>query len=76
MMQVNFLPSLLAANIATRFLKEDGLLIFTGAYGVFNQPAPDMMSYTLSKNLVHNLANNLSESNSLHKNSRVITILP
>jgi hypothetical protein len=35
MLDVNLMPSLLAAHLATKYLDDNGLVVFTGAASVF-----------------------------------------
>lgn len=35
MLNVNLIPSLLGAHLATKYLNENGLVLFTGAAAVF-----------------------------------------
>jgi hypothetical protein len=35
MLDVNLIPSLLAAHLATHYLEDNGLIVFTGAASVF-----------------------------------------
>lgn len=58
---MNLNPCLLAAHLATKYLTDDGLVIFTGAAAVFKQPQPEMLAYSISKTGVHSLALNLTE---------------
>jgi dihydropteridine reductase len=74
MYDMNVTPSLFAAHLATKYLKTGGFLMLTGADHVYTNPAPEMLSYALAKNLVHSLGYNLSKSKSIPGN--VITILP
>jgi hypothetical protein len=61
MMNVCLYPSLLGAHLATKYLEDQGLVIFTGAAAVFKEPQPEMIAYSLAKTAVHSLALNLSE---------------
>lgn len=61
MNRVNFLPSLIAAHIATRNLAQNGMILFTGANAAFEAPQPEMLGYALAKTAVHSLALNLSQ---------------
>lgn len=74
MYDMNVTPSLLAAHMATKYLNKGGFLMLTGAAGVYKQPSPEMLSYSLAKNLVHSLAYNLAKESSIPGN--VVTILP
>ncbi|EPZ30795.1 Short-chain dehydrogenase/reductase domain-containing protein [Rozella allomycis CSF55] len=68
--------SAIAAKIASSFLQEDGLLVFTGASAAKNG-TPGMIGYGMAKSAVHNLVQSLScPSSGLPKNSKVIAILP
>ena len=49
MNEVNLYPSVLAAHLATKYLHQNGLIIFTGAASVYKQPQPDMIAYALAK---------------------------
>ena len=55
MMSMNFWSTVTAAELARSNLIEEGIFISTGASLVFKEPCPTMLSYALSKNLVHNL---------------------
>lgn len=61
MMQVNLYSSLLAAHLATKYLSNNGLVVFTGAAAVFREPQPDMIGYAIAKTGVHSLALNLTQ---------------
>ena len=74
MYDFNVTPSLLAGHLAAHYLKPTGILMLTGADYVLKNPAPDMMTYTLAKNLVHSLAYNLAADDDIQGN--VVTILP
>ena len=75
MFQQNFLSSLLATHIAYKHLKENGLLILTGAAHAFNNVDPSMATYVLTKNMVHNLHLNVfKDPKFLGKN--IVTIVP
>ena len=74
MYEMNVLPTLLAAHLSTKYLNTGGFLMLTGADYVHKNPAPDMLSYTLAKNLVHSLGYNLARDAKIP--GSVITILP
>jgi dihydropteridine reductase len=77
MIDVCLYPSLLAAHIATKYLADRGLVVFSGAASVFKEPQPDMIGYAIAKTGVHSLALNLAEVFIKNdKEQRVITILP
>ena len=42
------------------YLNNDGLILLTGADYIYNNPAPEMITYALSKNFIHNLHLNLA----------------
>lgn len=60
MFNVNIVPSLLGAHLATKYLSKNGLVIFTGAAAVFKEPQPEMIAYSIAKTGVHSLALNLT----------------
>jgi len=76
MMEMNVMPSLMTAHLATQFLADQGLLVFTGAAGPFQSPTPGLLAYALSKNAVHSLALNMSTRTDISSVSTVLTILP
>ena len=57
----NSLTSLLAGHLGSHYLKENGKLILTGSQYTFNNATPDMLSYSLSKSIVHSLSISLSK---------------
>ncbi|EAS00398.1 quinoid dihydropteridine reductase, putative (macronuclear) [Tetrahymena thermophila SB210] len=76
MHSVNVIPSILAAHLSTHFLRKNGLLVFTGAGGIINNPCHDMIGYGLSKVAVHSLASTMAVSKDMPEGSTVVTILP
>lgn len=76
MMELNVMPSLMTAHLATKFLEDQGLLVFTGAAGPFQAPTPGILVYSLSKNVVHSLALNMSTRTDISSIATVLTILP
>jgi dihydropteridine reductase len=77
MMSMNLYSTLLSAHLAKKFLKENSLLIFTGANSVKEGMHSWMMGYQLSKNSVHHLTEVLLKNpNELPNNTKLITILP
>lgn len=77
MLSKNVYPSLIASHMLNEYLNENGTLILTGADYIYNNPAPEMITYALSKNMIHNLHLNLSKSKIVQeKNLNVITMLP
>ena len=77
MIDICLTPSLLGAHLATKYLNNKGLVIFSGAAAVFKQPQPEMIGYAIAKTGVHSLALNLTQ-HFINKESqnRVVTILP
>eukprot|EP01017_Pseudomicrothorax_dubius_P023455 TRINITY_DN2505_c0_g1_i2.p1 TRINITY_DN2505_c0_g1~~TRINITY_DN2505_c0_g1_i2.p1 ORF type:complete len:233 (+),score=47.83 TRINITY_DN2505_c0_g1_i2:108-806(+) len=76
MSQVNVVSSLLAAHLASELLVSNGLLVLTGAAGVFKEGHPAMIAYSLAKASVHTLARTLAKSSELPSGTSVVTILP
>lgn len=70
MYQMNTLSSVAAAHLATRFMKTNGMLIFTGAIPAL-APTYDMIGYGMSKAAVHHLTQSMAT-----KYSNVAAILP
>jgi NAD(P)-dependent dehydrogenase (short-subunit alcohol dehydrogenase family) len=77
-MRQNLEPSLLAGHLATFLLKDDGVLLFTGASAPFKHATPNMLAYALAKTAVHSLVQNLSDcfTRSLPPTTCVLAILP
>ncbi len=71
----NVVPSLTAAHVASRMLRPDGLLMFTGALPVrmSAKGTPWMVGYSLSKAAVHNLVVNAAAA---LPEARVVGLLP
>lgn len=67
---------LLGSYLALHLLKHQGTLVLTGARGVYKAPSPDIMSYALSKNMVHSIAYSLAKSSHFQEKASLITILP
>ena len=76
MMKMNVNPSLLAAHLATKFMEDNGMLMFTGAAVPFKSTAPACLAYSLAKNAVHSLALNMAARTDLSSVATVVTILP
>lgn len=77
MYNANMLTSILAANIATTHMGNNGLLVLTGAAGVKDSTSTGILAYQLSKNSVHNLTNILVENPQEIPNvKKVVTLLP
>mgnify|MGYP001809592535 CR=1 FL=1 len=60
MWEMNVESSILAASLASKYLKADGLCVFVGAKAVAVHPTPDMLAYAMAKSAVASLATNLS----------------
>lgn len=68
--------SLMASRLASKFLKDDGLLTLTGAKAAL-EPTPGMIGYGMAKSAVHHLVSSLAqEKGGLPVNSSVLAILP
>jgi dihydropteridine reductase len=70
--------SLIASHLASKFLKENGILTLTGAAPALgNAPTPGMIGYGMAKAAVHQLTKSLAtEGGGLPSNSFVATISP
>lgn len=76
MWQKSMWGSLIASSLATKFLKEGGLLSLTGAKVALKE-TPNMIAYNVSKSAVHSLTNNLAAQGSgLPKDAVTVAILP
>ena len=60
MWEMNVESSILAASLAAKYLKSDGLCVFVGAKAVAVHLTPDMLAYAMAKSAVASLAANLS----------------
>ncbi|XP_066158993.1 dihydropteridine reductase [Euwallacea fornicatus] len=68
--------SLIAATLASKYLKAEGILQLTGAKAAL-EPTPGMIGYGVAKAAVHHLTKSLAGKNSgLPANSTVLAILP
>ena len=77
MIKQNVESAMLGSQVAAEILEQNGLLLTTGASYVFDNLAPEMLSYALSKNMVHNLHMLMTkESSLLEKNANVVCMLP
>jgi len=76
MVSYNLYSAVSASHLASRFMKEKGLLVLTGAEGAL-RPTPIFLSYGISKAACHHLVKSLAEPNSgMPKSSTVIAMLP
>lgn len=60
MWEMNVESSILAAFLAAKHLKSDGLCVFVGAKAVAVHATPEMLAYAMAKSAVASLAANLS----------------
>lgn len=60
MWEMNVESSILAATLAAKYLKAEGLCVLVGAKAVAVHPTPDMLAYAMAKSAVASLASNLS----------------
>eukprot|EP00801_Mesodinium_rubrum_P009103 Mrub_09133.p1 GENE.Mrub_09133~~Mrub_09133.p1 ORF type:complete len:251 (+),score=40.41 Mrub_09133:2-754(+) len=77
----NVYSSLLLSNLATKFLKEKGMVMFTGADAVYTDPKPELLPYILTKTATHTISYLLEAEREkgdglVPHDSSVITILP
>jgi len=76
MLDFNLGSSLVAAHVATRFLRNDGLLVLTGAEGAL-RPTPAFVAYGASKAATHHLVSSVANDETIQaKNGRVVAVLP
>ncbi|KAJ2617031.1 letm1 and EF-hand domain-containing protein 1, mitochondrial [Coemansia sp. RSA 1365] len=68
--------SLIAANIAARHLRQNGLLALTGAIPALEGGTPGMVGYGMAKAAVHHLVTSLAMPGSGIDGGRVVGILP
>jgi dihydropteridine reductase len=76
MNQANLHSSLLAAHLATKYLSDLGLLLFTGGAYPYREATPSMVAFGLSKTCTHWLALNLSVREQIPSVATVVTVLP
>ncbi|CDW56374.1 Seryl-tRNA synthetase [Trichuris trichiura] len=68
--------SAIAAHLGSLFLKDDGLLVLTGAFGALNA-TPGMVAYGMAKAAVHQMTKSLGEQKSgLPPEASAVCILP
>lgn len=76
MWQSSVQPSVFSAQIASRHMREGGLLVLPGAAGA-TQPTPGMIAYGVAKSAVHHLVRSLAAKDSgLPTNATVTGIMP
>jgi len=66
----------MAGHLATKYLGQNGMLLFTGASLPFENPTPNSLAYSLAKTSVHYLVMSLSLREDITIDSDVIGILP
>ncbi|CAK9290132.1 unnamed protein product [Gordionus sp. m RMFG-2023] len=68
--------SCIAAHLASKYMKDGGLLLLTGAKASL-QPTPGMIAYGMAKSCINNLTLSLSKKDGgLPNNSTVLALLP
>lgn len=76
MYQMNLQTALASAHIAAKFLKQGGLVVFTGANAA-RSATSGMIGYGITKAATHQLAQSLNQQlNSKTADSTVVSILP
>lgn len=76
MLKQSVWSSIISASVASKFLKENGVLTLTGAEAALNG-TPKMIGYGMAKSAVHHLTKSLSMPGSgMPANSFTASILP
>jgi len=76
-LSTNLFSAFTAAELASKYLAESGLLTLTGAQGAFDQGCSFAIGYGMSKAATHSLAMSIhSDPSQLPSKSRVVCILP
>jgi len=76
MMQQSLWTSFIASSLASKFLKEEGTLVLTGAQPALNA-TPGMIGYGVAKAAVHQLTKSVgAEKGGLPKGGKALAILP
>jgi len=76
MLSMNLLSALATAHVASKCLKEGGILVMTGAMAAL-KPTPSLIAYGVSKAACHHLIKSLAtEESGLPKGSTVAALLP
>ncbi|CAH0546582.1 unnamed protein product [Brassicogethes aeneus] len=76
MWKLNVCPSIISTSIASKYLKENGILMLTGSKAGL-EPSHKLLPYGLSKNTVHYLAKSLvDDHNSLPMGTTVVALVP
>ena len=52
--------TLITAALASKYAEDNGFLVTTGAAKIFDEPQPDMLTYSLAKSSVHSLNTHLT----------------
>ena len=60
MWEMNVKSAIIAAALAAKCLKQEGLLVFVGAKAVAVHANPDMLAYAMAKSAVASLATNMA----------------
>ena len=61
MKELNLTPSLLAAQLATKYLSTGGLVFFTGGAAAYKELQPYIIGYSLAKSGVKYIATALAQ---------------
>jgi len=75
MWDMNIRSALGASHVASKLLKENGLLVLTGANAGLS-PTPSMIAYGITKAATHHLIKSLSVEGGLPHKASVVGILP
>lgn len=75
LLEKNLLSAVTAAHLASKFLVNDGLLVFVGSSKVFKENCYGILLYQTAKTALHSFALGLKEKKS-YENKCVITLLP
>lgn len=67
------LPALLASHLSTKFLDENGLLLFHGSHHVLKDKDYDAAVFGTALNMVHGISDYMANSPLLPKGAKVIT---
>ena len=70
------LPALLASHLSTKYLAENGLLMFHGSYQVLKDKHYDAPAFGTALNMVHGISDFMANSPSLPQGAKIITVAP
>lgn len=76
LIEKNYLSVLLTANLSSKYLLKNSLILITGAAKAFKESCSDMLLYQASKTAAHSVGLSLKDSKELPEGACVITILP